>query len=400
MTEVQSAEALIRRNMPVWSAERLSLDLCAERVLAEDVLAERDLPAFDRVTMDGIAVRFAEYSRGRREFEIVGTQAAGRPAMSLGNDNHCLRIMTGAVLPPGADTVIPIERLDISDGVARIEAEARVERSQFVHSRGSDRRRGIVLLRAGTRLGPPEMAVLASNGNARVEVRRVPKIAVVSTGDELVGVADPIEPFQIRSSNGRAVEAALCRHRVATVSRVRLRDDESALLSRIEALHVESDALILSGGVSMGDYDFVPTVLERLGAELVFHRIEQKPGRPMWFGLSKAGKPIFALPGNPVSTLVCVARYVVPALLRAMGLADERIERVRLAAAPGEGPSKMTWFVPVRIECTEDGRTLAHPRQINTSGDFSSLAGTDGIVELSTRPADRSVGGTVPLYRW
>ncbi len=400
MTEVREAEALIAEHMRVWPREAVPLEHATDRVLREDVFAERDLPAFDRVTMDGIAIRYQDYEAGARSFRIAATQAAGVAPAAVEASGECIRVMTGAVCPIGADTIVPVERLTLGADVATISADATITPSQFIHARGSDRKSGSLVLAAGGRIGPPEMAVLASAGCARVSVARLPKVAVISTGDELVGIDEPVLPHQIRSSNGRAIAAALERHRLARVERVRLRDEETQLLERVHDLHADNDVLILSGGVSMGDFDFVPATLNKLGCELVFHRINQKPGRPMWFGVSAAGKPIFALPGNPVSTLVCVARYVAPAFEAALGLEDRRVERAVLSEAAADSPPKMTHFVPVRLSWTPSGTVSARPTRINTSGDFASLAGTDGIVELPPDSASRQPGATVSFYGW
>lgn len=400
MTEVAEAEALIARHMPSWPGQVLALEDVTGRVLRDNVSADRDLPAFDRVTMDGIAIAFADYANGRRRFALAGTQGAGVPALRIGTPGECVKVMTGAVCPEGADSVIPIERIELRGNEASVAPNAEVEAGQFLHRRGSDCQSGAQVLCAGLSIGAPEMAVLASTGKSRVAVARLPSVAVVSTGDELVGVADAVAPHQIRSSNDRAIATALERERLASVERLRLRDEESAMLERVEHLHERHDVLILSGGVSMGDFDFVPGVLAQLGCELVFHRINQKPGRPMWFGLSRAGKPIFALPGNPVSTLVCMARYVVPAFRRALGSTELQTERVVLTHPPKSSPPRMTHFVPVRLHWSESGAVHAVPRDINTSGDFVSLAGTDGIIELPPDPARREAGSVVSFYRW
>jgi molybdopterin molybdotransferase len=349
--------------------------------------------------MDGIAIAYRAFHAGRREFACVGTQPAGTPPGAIDNDTQCLRVMTGAVLPGGTDTVIPIERIELHDTEAAIKADAAVADGQFVHRQGSDRVRDAIVLQAGTRIGSPELAVLASVGQASVTVSQLPRIAVVSTGDELVGVEEPLAPHQIRSSNGRAIEAAIHLHHCGRVTRRRLRDEPDNLLAELEALHDSHGAMILSGGVSMGDFDFVPGALQHLGARLVFHRIEQKPGRPMWFGVSQAGKPIFALPGNPVSTLVCMARYVIPALCAAVGN-PQQAEFAELGDTLTGGPSRFTWFVPVTLQTNREGRLIANPRMINTSGDFSTLAATHGIAEIGISDADRSHGAVVQVFRW
>jgi molybdopterin molybdotransferase len=307
--------------------------------------------------------------------------------------------MTGAVLPENADSIIPVERVTRTANQAQVDDSAEVSPGQFIHPRGSDSKAGSPLLHPGTRLGPPEIAVLASAGYAQVRVAALPLVTVISTGDELVDVEEPIAAYEIRSSNDRAIEASLTRHSVARVARSRLRDDRDKMLEAIRALHDQSDVLILSGGVSMGQYDFVPSVLEELNVDLVFHRIEQRPGRPMWFGLSRDAKPVFALPGNPVSTMVCLRRYVLPALQQALGLEPASAERVTLATDV-EFAADLTYFLPVVISWTDAGVGMAEPRPPNTSGDFVTLAGTDGFVQLP-RGQDFYPKGTVArLFRW
>ena len=241
--------------------------------------------------------------------------------------------------------------------------------------------------------------MLAGAGRVSVRVSKPPRVAVVSTGDELVDVGQPIQPYQIRSSNDRAIEAALVRRFRARVTRSSLKDDPAEILESIARLHDENDMVILTGGVSMGKYDFVPGVLEKLGVELVFHRIEQRPGRPMWFGISQASKPVFALPGNPVSTLVCLVRYVVPAIDRAMGTEPATEEWVRLAAEV-QFAADLACFLPVVLRADPAGARQAEPRPTNTSGDFAALAGTDGFIELPREASNFPAGSSARLFRW
>jgi molybdopterin molybdotransferase len=397
MTTVAEAEALILARMPSWPARSAAVEDAIGGVLAEAVAAERDQPPFDRVTMDGIAIAHADWASGRRRFRVSGVQAAGAPALALRAPGECIRVMTGAMRPDGADTIIPVERLEEHGADVSVGADTTVAARQFIHARGSDRRAGETLLTPGMRLGPAEIAVLAGAGRAAVAIAALPRVAAVSTGDELVDAGEPIEPYQIRSSNDLAIAASLRRANLAEVTRARLKDDPDALLAAIGRLHASHDVLILSGGVSMGQFDFVPAVLESLGAQVVFHRIEQKPGRPMWFGLSSAAKPIFALPGNPVSTLVCLTRYILPALRHAAGLPAEPPERVRLTDSVA-APQSLTYFLPVKLRSSDEGVALAAPRPTNTSGDFVALAGTDGFVELA--PGPHAPGTVARLFRW
>jgi molybdopterin molybdotransferase len=399
MIEVSEAEALMLAEMPRFTARREPLATCVGRVLGEDVHAERDHPPFDRVTMDGIAIVFRDWAAGVRSFEVLGTQAAGAEPLAVTAPAQCVEVMTGTPLPEGLDTVVPIERVQRAGTTATITADAAVKAKQFVHRRASDRAAGSLVLRAGTRLGAPEMAVLAGEGRGNALVSDLPRVAVISTGDELVDVGVPIASHQIRSTNDRAVEASLAQHRLGQVTRARLRDDANALALAIDRLDAEHDVLVLSGGVSMGQFDFVPSVLTELGAKLVFHKVAQRPGRPMWFGLSARRKPIFALPGNPVSTLVCATRYLLPALRQASGLAPAGPELVEITA-PIEASPTLTVFIPVTVSSAAHATLQATPHLTNTSGDFVTLAGTDGFVELAAKHGSHPAGTVARLFRW
>lgn len=399
MTDVADAERLIAERMVSFGETSISLDQANGAVLRETVAAERDQPPFDRVTMDGIAIASRDWEQGTRSFHIIGTQGAGVAALTLNEPGQCVEIMTGAVLPDNADSVIPIERVTLEDGEALVEDGIDFSPAQYVHPRSSDRTSSSTLLSPGARLGPPEIAIAAGAGRASILAAALPRVAVISTGDELVGAGEPLEDYQIRSSNDHAIEAALNRHRVATVSRSRLHDDRDSMLRSVRELHDEHDVLILSGGVSMGRFDFVPSVLEELEVELVFHRVMQRPGRPLWFGMSCDTKPVFALPGNPVSTMVCLRRYVIPALQQALGMTPENEERAALGADVAFS-ADLTYFLPIVMNWNDAGLGIAEPRPTNTSGDFVSLAGTDGFVELPRGQDTYTTGRVARLFRW
>lgn len=393
------AEQLIGQHLPRLPIESLPLAQCYGAVLQESIYAERDQPPFDRVMMDGIALDSADARDGTRRLSIQATQAAGDPPLSLARRASCIEVMTGAVLPTGCDAVVPFEQISVAGGEAELAHGTSVERWQHVHRRASDTREGALLLAAGTRLGAPEVAVAASAGMARVRVSHQPAVAVLSTGNELVEPGEPVLPHQIHRSNVYGVIAALRCHGFQRVADDHVRDEEDALKSRLK-FHLEThDVLILSGGVSAGRFDLVPRALAALGARQVFHHVAQRPGRPLWFGVGPAGSPVFALPGNPVSTLVCIARYVIPALFAAMGQAPPRPETIALGA-PATISAKLTFFTPVRLEGDAAGRTWAVPRATNTSGDFTSLVGTDGFVELPPGSNEYPRGFVSRLYRW
>ena len=395
---VAQADRLIRETVAAWPAETVALDAAAGRVLRQNVLAERDLPPYDRATMDGIAMRWRAWSAGQREFPLEGMQSAGQAPGALSNAGAAWRIATGAPLPQDADTVVPVERLSETNGGVRIDDDYRPKRGQFIHRQGSDRRAGALLLKEGQRIGGVEMALLSANGVARPRVGPDPRIALVSTGDELVGLDSRPESWQVRSSNGPAMSALLRRHGFGKVTATHAPDDPDVLAERIRTALSDSDAMILSGGVSKGAKDYVPGVLTELGARPVFHRIRQRPGFPLWFGMH-AGKPIFGLPGNPVSSLVCLRRYVIPALNKAQGAQSPAPEHAALSDEVSFRPS-LTWFLPVRLSTDRDGRFLAHPRQTNTSGDFASLARTDGFAQLPANRTRFPAGHIARIFRW
>jgi molybdopterin molybdotransferase len=362
-------------------------------VLREHLFAERDQPPFDRVAMDGIAVVAAAVAAGRRDFWIAGTVAAGAEPVPLPGDDACLEVMTGAMLPPGADAVIPVEQLSLADGRARLAPGTETVSGANVHHRGSDARAGDSALVAGTRLRGPELAIAASAGRGSLGVTRLPRIAIVSTGDELVGPDRPIAPWQIRRSNAHGIAATLAARGYRDLRDLHLEDDPAAIRMALAAQLADRDAIVLSGGVSAGRFDHVPAVLESLGVERVFHKIAQRPGKPFWFGIAPGGQPVFALPGNPVSTLVCLVRYVLPALARLEGAPAPSVLYATLATSH-ESRHGLTAFLAV-----DQGAGTVTPRPNHGSGDFTSLAGTAGFIELS--PGRRhEAGEAVPFYTW
>jgi len=392
------AQALIADRLRLLPSESVSLPACIGAVLRRDIVAERDQPAFDRVTMDGIALDSRAVAGGLRRLSVQATQAAGQPPFTLAHTMACIEIMTGAVLPSGCDAVVPVEQLTLVEGVASLALDAVVQPFQNIHRRGSDKRAGDLLVSAGTKLRAPEIAIAASAGLAQIEVSVQPRIAVISTGDELVEPGEPILPHQIRRSNVYGVVAALARQDFRRVTQDHIADDRARLRERLSQHLAEQDVLILSGGVSMGKFDHVPGVLAELGVQVAFHKLQQRPGKPFWFG-STDRTLVFALPGNPVSTFVCLARYVLPALAQMLGAARADVPRLALAEAVTVR-EHLTTFVPVSITFDEQSRAWAKPRLINTSGDDSALVGMGGCIELPPGPNTYPRGFTSCIYRW
>jgi molybdopterin molybdotransferase len=306
--------------------------------------------------------------------------------------------MTGAVLPPGADAVVQVEKLTVDGDVARLAPDADVGPFVNVHRRGSDARAGDRVLAAGTALRAPEIAIVASAGRTGIEVSRPPSIVVISTGGELVEPGAPLADWQVRRSNAHGLVAAFRLRGHAAVADDHVRDDPAEIRDRLAAHLARHDVLVLSGGVSAGKFDHVPKVLESLGVRPVFHRVAQRPGKPLWFGVAPGGRAVFGLPGNPVSTLVCLVRYVLPALARLAGLVPAAPLHLPLAA-PVKPLAGLTQFVPVLLESEPGTVTHARPRPTAGSGDFGALAGTDGFVELAPERAWQR-GDVVPFHAW
>jgi len=393
MVSVAEATDIVFSNLFTPAVERVPLAQAVGRVLAERVVADRDLPPFDRVAMDGIAIAHQTWAAGRRAFPLAGVQAAGQPLGTLKDPQQAIEVMTGAILPAGTDTVIRYEDLSIQDGVATIQIDA-LERRQNIHTQGSDARHREVLLEPGLRLSPAEIALLASVGMIAVAVRSFPKAAIISSGDEIVAIAETPELHQIRRSNTHALEAAM-RQLGWKGDQYHLRDEATTMTSTFEKIVEDYDVLIISGGVSKGKFDFIPGALEAAGVKKLFHQVSQRPGKPFWFGRSAQGKIVFALPGNPVSTYMCFYRYITPWLWKSLGV--DKAESTAVLAEDFKFAPQLTYFLQVRVSI-ERGRLMAHPQAGGGSGDFANLKHVDGFLEL---PLDRSqfqAGEIFPYY--
>ena len=392
MISVSQAERLIRCARKSAPTIIVPLTDAVGAVLREPLCADRMLPPFDRVMMDGVALSFAVWQRGCREFRVEGIQTAGQSPLHRRSPVGCLEVMTGAVLPVGCDCVVPVEELHRESGWVHVTGD--VKCGQFIHCAGSDARRGNMLVPVGVVLHGPAIAVAASIGKTQLRVAKRPIIAIVSTGDELVAVGARPQPHQIRRSNAHALAASLQLHGFHDVT-LSHAADEPHKLERVLRRALAADVVLLTGGVSKGRFDFVPAVLQKLGVRQVFHRVRQRPGKPLWFGVARGGKLVFGLPGNPVSCLVCLHRYVLELLVgadrrAARGLVERRARRSRpiIDLARPIRRSALTVFQPVRA---------ALPVALNTSGDFATLAGSDGFVEV---PAGTGYVRRVRFWSW
>lgn len=401
MISPREAEKIIGRNTPILPVASVPFQLAIGCVLREAVQADRHLPPFNRVMMDGIAISSADWESGVRQFNVEGVQAAGAPPMQLEKVGGCLEIMTGAVMAEGCDCVVPYEEVILTDGKAAISGGFRPIPGQFIHGCGSDFSAGDELVPAGVRLTAKEIAVTTSCGMAELTVTGPVRVGIVSTGDELVPVEAEVGDHQIRQSNNYALEAALHAMGIEEVKNVNIADDPRLIEAALGELLESSSAILLSGGISKGKFDHVPRALENLGVKKLFQGVRQRPGKPFWYGRSAAGGTVvFALPGNPLSTLTCFHRYVVPSLEQMCGLTASPPQWAVLAEPVVFRPP-LAFFLPVIVGSSESGMLMAQPHPVKNSGDFASIVPTSGFVELPEEGGDEFPEGYPARYfRW
>lgn len=378
------------------------------RVLRGDIRADRAMPPFDRVTMDGYALNVASVRHtapdGTLSLKVDGPpQMAGMLPRILADDTAgtCVEIMTGAVLPIGAEAVVPYEDTERSGNVVTLSTDTvrLLATGQNIHPKGSDHAAGDLLVASGTRMTGREIAVAASCGYASVPVAALPRIGLVATGDELVEVSLPVAPHQVRRSNDAALRAALIQAGYPHIESVHLRDVPAEIERGLHRLLTSCDLVVVTGGVSKGRGDHIPAILASLGVNSWFHGVSQRPGKPLWFGLGSRRTPVFALPGNPVSCYTCLHQYVLPWLRKASGRSPLAPVRLRLAVA-SEAQETVTRFTPARLVADDEGALQARPEPFNTSGDFAGLVGTDGYVELPPSASPYAAGHPVNFTRW
>ncbi len=390
MVSVTEAADIIFSNLYNRRVENVPLQVSVNRVLGESIKADRDFPAFDRVSMDGIAIQYEVWKSGKKEFPVEFVQAAGNPQSQLVSAANCAEVMTGAVLPGNTDTVIKYEDLEMNSNLACIVSKT-VEKGQNIHRRGIDCRENEVVLEPGIILSPAEIALLAAVGKIDVDVFQFPKAAIIASGDELVDIKEIPQPHQIRRSNTYAIEAAMMAMNWKA-EQFHFPDDKSILLKSLETVLRDHEVLILSGGVSKGKFDFIPRVFEELGIQKLFHQVNQRPGKPFWFG-SGQGKTVFALPGNPVSTYMCFYRYVRPWLFRSLGVYQPELT-ASLARDFNFSPN-LTYFLQVAVKL-EQGKLVAYPEAGGGSGDFVNLKNVTGFLQLPPETSTFLAGQVFP----
>ncbi|MDY0780373.1 molybdopterin molybdotransferase MoeA [Tenacibaculum sp. IB213877] len=388
MITVEEAKHIILQNTQDFGVEEIPFLESVGRVLKEDIVADRDFPPFNRVAMDGIAFNYRFFQYGVRDFKIEGIQPAGSAQETMENAAHCYEVMTGAVLPNNCDTVIRYEDVSINTLMATVTIDD-IKEGQNIHQQGTDRKQNDILIKQNTIISPSEIGVLATVGKSRVKVAKLPKVMIVSTGDELVNVDEIPKAHQIRRSNVFTLVSLLNELKIPSET-AHLSDEKEVLQQKIASFLNDYDVLLFSGAVSKGKFDFLPEVLEELGVKKLFHRVSQRPGKPFWMGITdalgmsgrngkEAQKLVFAFPGNPVSTFVNCLVYFYPWYYKSVGV--EQQDQSAILTEDVSFKPDLTYFLQVKLT-TENGQLFATPIQGNGSGDLASLVEADGFIEL------------------
>ncbi len=391
----KEAEKIILNQTEDFGIEEIDFSNSSGRILKENIVADRDFPPFDRVSMDGIAINFESFLKGQREFHIEGVQPAGSPQITLKNSANCVEAMTGSILPKNADTIIRYEDVFIENGIAKINVEKLIK-FQNIHKKGLDRKKNDILIVENTITSPAEMGVLATVGKSKVKVAKQPKIAIISTGNELVEISEAPENYQIRKSNVFTLDSLIERLKIKS-HLVHICDNKQLLKQKIDILLQDFDVLIFSGAVSKGKYDFIPEVLDELGVEKLFHKVKQRPGKPFWFG-KKGQKTVFAFPGNPVSTFVSCLKYFHPWYFKSMGV-ENLCSSTAILSENFNFNKEITYFLQVKLT-KYNGKLYATPETGKGSGDLANLVNADAFLELPENISNFSKGEVYKVFSY
>ena len=394
---LEDARHLVLERVRPLGTEAVPLPEALGRILADDVASFDPVPGFDNSAMDGFAVRAADTSGASLESPatllVVDESRAGHPATAALGEGEAIGISTGAFIPEGADSVVRVEDTSSRDG--RVEIEAEVVTGNNLRRAGDDIEAGAVVLGEGTRLGAAELGVLASVGLAEVPCSRRPRLAVLTTGDELLEPNEPARPGGVRNSNAYTIPALALSAGAEVVGIETVRDEPESTRAAIEGM-LDGEIAVICGGVSVGEHDHVKGALASLDVEEVFWRVALKPGKPTWFGISPSGTLVFGLPGNPVSAMVTFLLFVRPAITAMTGAPDaaHRLRAIldeELPKPPGRAHA-----VRCRLELRDDG-WHARPTGDQDSHILTSMLGADALAIVPAEADPPAVGETVEL---
>lgn len=392
LSYIQAQQLITALSHSLGEEEEVALDDADGRVLAEDIYADRDYPPFNRAAMDGYAINTADWENGIREFRIQQVIYAGESAKEGLNPGMCYKIMTGAPVPQSANAVIKREDAEQTGGTVKFNIES-IKPYQSISRQGEDMQRGNLILNKGTLCSFAAISILASLGKSRVQVKSLPKVALFTTGNELIEVGMPVSEIQIRNSNQYLLKSLLKKWLIKPVICKHVIDDKVQLkIALTEAL--PCDVIITCGGVSAGDADYLPEVLADLGVKKLFHKVAIKPGKPIWCGQMLNGGMVFALPGNPVSCMVTFKLFIEAYLTACLGAGASKT-----LSLPFKGnrshTANLDEFFPVTISGHPAAAQLV---AINSSGDIRLGLYADAFAHHPIEASELHSGSTVTCY--
>ncbi len=392
MISVQKALQLVLNEAKSFWNENVLLENALGKILAEDIKADRNYPPFNRATMDGYAFLSTDVTeKGISEFSVAGELFAGYQFDKKVNTGECIKIMTGSAAPAGLDCIVQVE---LSTEIGnKIKFSGEIKPWKNIAREGEDCKKDNIILKEGIKLSPVEIGALAALGKKTIRVKSSPKVAILSTGDELVPVGEEVTPYQIRDSNAYALQAFFQSSGIQ-VTRREIVSDSPDSLKKVLGEIVDFDIVVLSGGVSMGAADYVPAALLSVGIEKVFHKIKLKPGKPLWFGKGSSGGVFFGLPGNPLSCQVCFKLFIEPYVRKCFGLDNQNLQSYPVLQERVKKVQLDEYF-PVKLDNSQ-----LEILQFNGSGDVTSALGSTGIALHPIGKGDVMIGDELIYVPW
>lgn len=391
MISVSEAKNLVLENTELLGKQAISLYDATGLVLAEDIFAAIDVPSFDQSAMDGYALKFEDLKE-TKSLSIIGKIPAGVFPDFKVAPNSAVRIFTGSQIPEGCDTVVVQEKVTVNSNQLFVNDE-QLKKGMNIRLKGSQTKKGNLALKAGTKITPGASGFLAGLGFNEVKVFKTPKVCIINTGKELIKPGQSLEPGKVYESNSYSLNAAISEFNIIPQTIICIDDDEATITESIKNNLSECDILIISGGVSVGDYDFVAKALDNCGVKCIFHKVKQKPGKPLYFGKIN-NTLIFGLPGNPAATLTCYYEYIVPAIKKMIGLDVNTETKIYLSlTAPFTKKAGLTFFIKGKIL-----RNSVAPLHAQESYQMSSFAFADCLIQLDEARTEYNEGELLEVH--
>lgn len=396
MIEFSEALQLILNQAHSFGTEKIGIDNALGRILAKNIYSDRDYPPFNRASMDGYAVRFQDFEKEIRNFKLIETIYAGESTDKVIEKGECYKIMTGAAVPLSADFIVRVEDSKIEHDSSVSLIDDNINKYKNIAKQGEDTKQGNLVLSKGNVINAAIWATLAVLGKAEIEVQKLPKVAIITTGNEIKQVFEPVNSVQIRDSNSFTIKALLNKFKIDEIEKYNVKD-EKLQIEEVLSKALKNDILIITGGVSAGDADYIPETLQKIGVQKIFHKVKIKPGKPIWFGITENKAVVFALPGNPFSVQVACKIFLEPFLnasFQTQLLKNEThiytgTERIKI--------NQLDEFLPSKFNYNTLGLELC---PYNGSGDISAILNSDGLILHSNDSKNLVYGNKVFFYRF